>query len=82
MSDRTIYEHIGEQIKINRKQCRYTQTELAQMVGLKRSSLTNIENGRQRVQVHTLYAITAALGIQITALMPNVIITKEPLPFE
>lgn len=48
-----------------------TQEELGRQVGLTRTSITNIERGRQRVQVHTLYAIAGALRVQPAELLPG-----------
>jgi transcriptional regulator with XRE-family HTH domain len=35
-----------------------------------RTSITNIESGRQKVQLHTLYAIADALDVSPEALLP------------
>lgn len=56
-----IYKQIGELVRVKRELYALTQDELATRVGLTRTSITNIEKGRQRVQVHTLYAIADAL---------------------
>ena len=47
-----------------------TQEELAHRVHLKRTSITNIEKGRQKLLVHTLFDIADALDIPPTALIP------------
>jgi Zn-dependent peptidase ImmA (M78 family)/transcriptional regulator with XRE-family HTH domain len=56
-----IYLQIGEVIRSKRELSGLTQDELAARVGLTRTSITNIEKGRQRTQVHTLYAIAEVL---------------------
>jgi transcriptional regulator with XRE-family HTH domain len=38
---------------------------------LSRTSITNIERGRQPVQLHTLYKIAALLDAEPTALLPG-----------
>ncbi len=47
-----------------------TQAELGGAVGLTRTSITNIERGRQRILVHTLFEIAAELGIEPRDLLP------------
>jgi transcriptional regulator with XRE-family HTH domain len=38
---------------------------------LSRTSITNIERGRQPVQLHTLYKIAALFDVEPTALLPG-----------
>lgn len=47
-----------------------TQQELATAIGLTRTSIANLEAGRQRIPLHILYAIAEALGVAPTVLMP------------
>ncbi len=47
-----------------------TQGRLAAMVGLSRTSITNIERGRQKILLHTLSAIAEALGTPLAELLP------------
>jgi len=56
-----------------------TQDRLATLVGLSRTSITNIEKGRQRVSLHQLYRISDALGISpdmLLPLLPNLGVSK------
>lgn len=56
------HEALGQQIRALRRMRGVTQQALAQRVGLSRTSVTNIELGRQPVTVEMFYRITAALG--------------------
>jgi transcriptional regulator with XRE-family HTH domain len=47
-----------------------TQSELARCVGLTRTSIVNIEQGRQKVMLHTLYAIADVFGVPVANLLP------------
>jgi transcriptional regulator with XRE-family HTH domain len=47
-----------------------SQEDLAQILDLKRTSVTNIESGRQKVTVDTLYRLCEHFGIEIDELMP------------
>lgn len=48
-----------------------TQGELARLVGMTRTSISNIESGRQKLQIHTLYDVARALEVSPTALLPT-----------
>lgn len=65
-----IYRRLGRLIKFEREKAKVTQEELARQVGLKRTSITNIECGRQKVQLHTLYSIAGVLKILPEKLLP------------
>lgn len=68
----TFYEEAGRRIREARKRRkpRLTQEELAKMVSLTRTSITNIEKGYQRMLLHTLVDIAAALHIEPGSLFP------------
>ncbi len=57
-----IYKHIGKRVEELRLRKKLTQARLAEIVSLSRTSITNIENGRQKLLVHTLWDIAKALG--------------------
>ena len=42
-----------------------TQGEIAVLVGLERTSITNIERGRQKLSIHTLKILADALGMEL-----------------
>lgn len=48
-----------------------TQEKLGQLVGLSRTSITNIEQGRQHVALHQFFAIAEALKVRPDALLPQ-----------
>ncbi len=56
---------IGGIIKAMRRQCGMTQKQLAELVGLERTSITNIERGNQVLSVTTITAIADALGCDV-----------------
>ena len=65
-----LYSILGKLVRTRREQAKLTQDELAQRVGLTRTSISNIESGRQKIQVHTLYTIAEALHVPADALLP------------
>ena len=66
-----LYEAIGDRIRAARARSRMTQIELAQRVGLTRSSIANVEAGRQRAMIHALLQIADVLGVSLGELVPE-----------
>jgi len=56
---------IGATIKALRKMRGLTQAQLADMVALERTSIANIEAGRQMLSTKTVNAIAQALGYEV-----------------
>lgn len=71
MSKYEINSRLGEQIRRQRKARKLNQTDLARRVGLSRTSITNIESGRQALTVHQLFDFAEALGVDAGALLPD-----------
>lgn len=65
-----LYKQIGVSIASARKKKGISQEGLGTKLQLTRTSITNIEQGRQHVQVHTLYAISDVLGVSLVDLLP------------
>jgi len=57
-----IYKAIGQRIKEIRKRQGKTVKELAELVGVTRPSLSNLENGAQGVSIFKLYLIAKGLN--------------------
>ena len=66
-----VYSVVGKRVRAGRAQVQLTQDELAQRVGLTRTSITNLELGRQKIQIHTLYAIADALKLPVISFLPD-----------
>lgn len=49
----------------------WTQRELARATGITRSSIANLETGRQRPPVHIALLIAWVLGVPVTDLLPS-----------
>jgi len=47
-----------------------SQEAFAKAVGLSRTSITNIERGRQPISLHTLYFMADILGVEPADLLP------------
>lgn len=68
-----FYEEVGRRIRDARKRRKppLTQEALAKLVSLTRTSITNVEKGRQKLLLHTLADIAAALHVDPVTLMPQ-----------
>ena len=66
-----LYWTIGAAVRRARDRAGLTQEDVAKRVGFKRTSLANIESGRQRLPIATLYDLADALGVQATSLLPR-----------
>lgn len=68
----TFYEELGRRIRAARKKSHLTQEALALKISLNRTSVTNIEQGRQQLLVHTLVEIANALEVAPESLLPKI----------
>jgi transcriptional regulator with XRE-family HTH domain len=66
-----LYQQIGKQIQELRRKKGITQSKLADSLALNRTSITNIEKGRQKILVHTLWDLADALGVPLKNLLPE-----------
>lgn len=67
-----IYTEIGKRVAAARTAAGMTQLALAEALSLSRTSVTNIESGRQKLLVHTLLQLAAILQIDVMELLPRV----------
>lgn len=69
--NKNYYVALGRQIaQVRQNRAKMTQEDLARKVSLTRTSIINIEKGRQQVLVHTLVDIAATLGVPVVELIP------------
>lgn len=66
-----IYEVIGKRIREARENREWTQQEFGDKVGLTRTSITNIERGKQKLQIDSLYKFASVLGVSPFSLLPD-----------
>lgn len=74
LNDGRLYGLIGERIRQIREaqNPRMSQDDLARLLELKRTSITNIERGNQKVTLDTLYRLCERFGLQINDIVPSV----------
>ncbi len=82
LSDRAV-QHLcivfGTRTRAARKAAGLTPKELGGLVGLSRSSIANLEAGRQRVPIHIVWNLAAALGVAVADLVPE-LQSDAPVP--
>ena len=66
-----LYRGVGQRVRDARVARGVTQEWLAKRIGFKRTSITNVESGTQKLLVHTLVEIARALEVEAGALLPG-----------
>jgi transcriptional regulator with XRE-family HTH domain len=72
-----FYGRLGGRIKEQRAAVGHTQQQLADALGLSRSSAVNIEKGRQHLAVHQLARIADFLGCPPADLIPALAMSEQ-----
>jgi DNA-binding XRE family transcriptional regulator len=65
-----LYQKLGQQLRQKREIANLTQAQLAEGVGLLRTSITNIEAGRQKAPLHLIYELCAIFQVEIKDILP------------
>lgn len=68
---KALYEEFGRDLRKARRKRGLTQQQLGDRIGLSRTSITNMEKGRQQITLHQLYFISSALGCKLDDLLPD-----------
>ena len=72
MIDKELLEElIGLRVSSHRKRKKKTQEALADLVGINRTSIVNIENGRHLPSLPVLYSIADVLNVDVGDLLPG-----------
>jgi DNA-binding XRE family transcriptional regulator len=71
VDERELYRIVGHQIRLRREKLKLSQNKIADDVGVQRTSITNIESGRQKPPLHLLYSICIALKIELADVLPK-----------
>lgn len=66
-----FYRRLGKNLRDARERAKLSQDRVAQLVGLKRTSLTNIESGRQHPPLHVLCDIVKHLNVSVSDVLPT-----------
>jgi transcriptional regulator with XRE-family HTH domain len=66
-----LLREFGIMLSSERRRRHLSQAQFAARVGLSRTSVTNIERGRQGIQLHQLYIFASVLQIDLMKLLPK-----------
>lgn len=72
INEELLYKLVGERVKALRQNLKITQEQLADEVGVTRTSITNIEKGLQRPPLQLLYKLSHTLVVDIVDLLPDI----------
>jgi transcriptional regulator with XRE-family HTH domain len=67
---KAFYQKVGQSIRSIRQRKQIKQEILATHLGLNRVSISNIETGKQRIQLHTLVEIASFFKTPLDELVP------------
>lgn len=65
-----MYKEVGRLVRAHRIKQNLSQMDLARRVGHTRTSITNIEAGRQRLPLDLLFNFANVLGLEVRELLP------------
>lgn len=73
VNETLLYRHIGRKVRTLRekRQPPMTQENLGSEIGFGRSSIAQIESGKQKTRLHTLYNLCNALGVEPVEVLPT-----------
>ncbi|BAY08196.1 helix-turn-helix domain-containing protein [Calothrix sp. NIES-2098] len=66
-----LYRLIGERIRCARERAGLSQAKLADKLHMSRTSVVNVEAGRQRLPLHVLWRIAEEVGTEAALLIPQ-----------
>jgi len=71
LGNMTFYQNFGLRLRAARKEAGYTQEDLAKALELTRTSVANMEKGRQKILLHTFHRLLLVLNLQPDQLLPS-----------
>jgi transcriptional regulator with XRE-family HTH domain len=72
-----FYEELGRAIRLRREALGVTQGQLGERIGLSRTSVTNIERGRQRLLIDQFCRLAEELGCERDDLLASALKGKD-----
>lgn len=78
IDDAALYRQVGSRLRQQRCRLGLTQTQVAAATGLLRTSVTNIEAGRQKAPLQVLYVLCAALRVEPASVLPSLATVAAP----
>lgn len=75
--DKAYYVQLGQRIAQYRKAQDYTQTQLAEMLGIAQQTLAHYEGGNLRIAVSMLSTLASTLSVTVEDLISEPVATKK-----
>lgn len=66
-----LYRVVASRVRTLRVQKNFTQADVAEALGVSRTSMTNLEKGRQRMPLDKLYILAYMLDVSVYDLLPE-----------
>ncbi|MBX6750474.1 MAG: helix-turn-helix domain-containing protein [Micromonosporaceae bacterium] len=66
----TLADNVGRALRALREAAGLSLSELARQSGVGKATLSELESGRRNPTLETLYALTTALGVPLSAVLP------------
>lgn len=73
----TLYKILGARIKKVRQDKSMSQDDLSEKINISRTSIVNIEQGRQKPPLHVIYKLADVLDIEPHDLLPTLTELKD-----
>lgn len=71
IDEEQLYKVIGSKLRMRRNEKEVTQSKLAKAVSVRRTSITNIESGIQKLPISLLFEICNILEIEPSEIIPS-----------
>ncbi|MDO8447074.1 MAG: helix-turn-helix transcriptional regulator [Deltaproteobacteria bacterium] len=78
--DQTLYKIVGDKIRKIRNDKGLSQVDLAKHIDHTSASISNIENGEQRIQLADLYKLAEFFEVELSSLLPSLQELKASMP--
>jgi transcriptional regulator with XRE-family HTH domain len=69
-NEQKLYQLVGGRVRAKRT-AKYTQAQIADLLQVSRTSITNLEKGNQKFPLHILYRLSLHLNCSMTDLLPS-----------
>lgn len=73
LDEKKLFALIGERVRHYRRRQspEMNQERLGKLLGLTRTSITNIESGKQKITIDTLFKICEMFSVEVSELVPK-----------
>lgn len=71
LDERKLHESVGANIKKLRLKHRYKQSDIAERIGLTRTSISNIETGAQNATLSVVYKFCRVFDVSLNEILPS-----------